>query len=213
MSAEPRPARGRVDASLQREFPALALHVLTLDVASGRSPRGVRDQLRILSNRFGGSQAINLRQQPIPWAYRVFFRHIGLDPDEHYTPVEELALRRMHDGHFRSAGRLADAITIATVETGVAMRALEAEPLVGTPTLRPSLEGERLEGRASDLPEGTLVVADERRPLAELFGDAAEDVEPGRKTRRATLLVVQVAGVPDFSVEEAIWRASTVLAS
>ena len=29
------------------------------------------------------AQAINLRQQPIPWAYRVFFRHIGLDPDEH----------------------------------------------------------------------------------------------------------------------------------
>ena len=27
-----------------------------------------------------------MRQQPIPWAYRVFYRHIGLDPDEHAHP-------------------------------------------------------------------------------------------------------------------------------
>ncbi len=52
----------------------------------------MKERLRLLSDRFGGAQAIALRQKPIPWAYRVFFRHIGLDPDRTPTPVEEVAL-------------------------------------------------------------------------------------------------------------------------
>ena len=74
-------------------------------VSAGRAARRkeVKERLRILSDRFSGAQAINLRHQPIPWAYRVFYRHIGLDPDEQRTPVEELALERMRAGAASSA--------------------------------------------------------------------------------------------------------------
>ena len=78
-------------------------------------------------------QAVNLRHQPIPWAYRVFFRHIGLDPDEQRTPVEELALERMKDGGFKSQSLLDDALTIAIVESGVALRAFDADRVEGRP--------------------------------------------------------------------------------
>ena len=61
----------------------------------GPSPPELRERLRELSDRFRGAQAIALRRQPIPHAYRVFFRHIGLEPDEHRVPVEALALERM----------------------------------------------------------------------------------------------------------------------
>ena len=44
-----------------------------------------------------------MRERPIPWAYRVFFRQIGLDPDRTRTPVEQLALDRLHDGAFKIA--------------------------------------------------------------------------------------------------------------
>ena len=64
----------------------------------------MRRRLRDLSDRFYGSQAIRLRERPIPWAYRVFFRQIGLDPDRTRTPVEQLALDRLHDGGFKSNG-------------------------------------------------------------------------------------------------------------
>ena len=61
-------------------------------------------RLRDLSDRFYGSHAIHMRERPIPWAYRVFFRQIGLDPDRTRTPVEQLALDRLHDGAFVSRG-------------------------------------------------------------------------------------------------------------
>ena len=72
-----------------------------------------------------------MRERPIPWAYRVFFRQIGLDPDRTRTPVEQLALDRLHDGAFISAGLPADALTIATIETGVALRAFDADRIEG----------------------------------------------------------------------------------
>ena len=68
-----------------------------------------------------------MRERPIPWAYRVFFRQIGLDPDRTRTPVEQLALERLHDGAFKSRGLPDDALTIAIVETGVALRAFDAD--------------------------------------------------------------------------------------
>ena len=89
-----------------------------------------------------------MRERPIPWAYRVFFRQIGLDPDRTRTPVEQLALDRLHDGGFKSRGLPADALTIAIVETGVALRAFDADRLEGELCIRESAPGESLPGQA-----------------------------------------------------------------
>ncbi len=170
----------------------------------------MRGRLRVLSDRFAGAQAINLRHQAIPWAYRVFFRHIGLDPDEQPTPVEQLALERMFHGGFVSRNLLEDAITIGIVESGVALRAFDAEKVTGRLGIRLTAPGEALE---RPLPAGTLVVADELRPIALLFGDPATDAAPSSKTRRALIVATQVRGVPDIAIEEAIWLASGVIRS
>lgn len=202
---------GWIDPALREEFPALALRYALVERGSGRSTRDVKERLRVLSDRFSGPQAINLRHQPIPWAYRVFYRHIGLDPDQQPTPVEELALERMRHGGFRSRSLLDDALTIAVIESGVAMRAFDADRVAGTPGLRPSAAGESLEGRPGELPGGTLVVADEQRPLGLLFGAmaAGRGVQP--RTKRTLLVAIQVAGVPEVAIEEALWLASSVL--
>src|SRR4051794_5446005 len=91
----------------------------------------------MLSDRFRGAQAIALRRSPIPSAYRVFFRHVGLDPDTTRTPVEEAAVQRLVKGAFEATNLLDDALLIALVETGVPLWALDAdrvrEPLgIGT---------------------------------------------------------------------------------
>ena len=134
----------------------------------------MRRRLRDLSDRFYGSHAIHMRERPIPWAYRVFFRQIGLDPDRTRTPVEQLALDRLHDGAFVSRGMPADALTIATVETGVALRAFDAERLDGRLCIRDSAPGESLPGKPGELAQGTLTIADERAPLELLFGATAD---------------------------------------
>ena len=165
----------------------------------------------MLSDRFAGAQAVNLRQQPIPWAYRVFYRHIGLDPDEQLTQVEELALKRMKQGAFRSDNLLDDALTIATIESGVATRAFDADRVTGPLGIRLSAPGEELEGRPGELPEGTLVIADAERPLALLFGALAAGRGVTSKTKRTTLVAIGVSGVPAIAVEEALWLAAGVM--
>jgi DNA/RNA-binding domain of Phe-tRNA-synthetase-like protein len=207
------PEAGWISGALNEELPGLGLRYLLLDRGSGSSPPHVRKRLGELANRLSGAQVINLRHQAIPWAYRVFFRHVGLDPDADRTPVEAIALERMKHGGFKSENLLDDALTIAVVESGVAMRAFDADRLEGRLGIRASAPGELLAGRTAELPTGTLVIADEVRPVGFLFGPTSDDHVVGSKTRRTALVAVQVRGVPDISVEEAIWLAASVMRS
>jgi DNA/RNA-binding domain of Phe-tRNA-synthetase-like protein len=208
------PELGWIDAELQGEFPELRLYSVAFDGRSGRSTRAVRERLRLLSNRFHGIHAIVLRQDPVPGAYRAFFRQIGFDPDTHRTPIEAAALDRLMAGGFPSRNLLDDALLIALVETGVPIWAFDAERVDGPLGVRAALSGERL-GRDAEAPSllpGRLVVADAGGPLAVLFGDLAPGHGVGDATRRMVLFALQVAGVPQVHVEEALWMCSSVLA-
>ena len=208
---EATPEPGWVDPGLAEEFPGLGLASTIVSAGGGRSPEALKERLRELSNRFGGAQAINLRQQAIPWSYRVFFRHIGLDPDTTPTPVEEVSLNRMRDGSFKSRNRLDDALTIAVAEVGVAMLAFDADRVEGRLGMRLSSEDERFEGRASPLVPGTIVIADEKSPLSILFRQTAKGRQVAKKTARTTLVAVKVRGVPDVALEEALWVAASAM--
>jgi len=205
------PEAGWIAPGLAQELQGLRLRYLVVERGSGRSPREVKQRLRKLSDRFTGGQAINLRHQSIPWAYRVFYRHIGLDPDEQPTPIEAVALERIKKGGFRSQNLLDDALTIAIVESRVALRAFDADMVEGRLGVRPSAPGEGLEGRPGELPSGTLLIADEARPVGLLFGATAAGRGVHPKTRRMLLCAVGVAGVPDVAVEEALWLAAGVI--
>ena len=208
-----RPNAGWIAPDLVDEFPELALWSVTFAARSGRSPAPVRERLRALSDRIRGPQALALRQQPVPWAYRVFFRHIGLDPDVQRTPVEALALERLIKGGLRSEGLLDDALTIAVMETGVPLWGLDADRVEGELGLRGAAAGESL-GRGEEalaLVAGRLVVADSTGPVAVLFGDTAPGLGVTRQTARMTLFTVQVAGVPTIHVEEALWTAADIV--
>ena len=208
---EPPPEQGWVAPHLAAEFPGLGIAWVEVEGRSRRSPEGVRQRLRGLSDRFYGSHAIHMRERPIPWAYRVFFRQIGLDPDRTRTPIEQLALERLHDGAFASRGLPGDALTIATVETGVALRAFDAERLRGRLCIRDSGPGESLPGKRGELAQGTLTIADERAPLELLFGGEPGEQAVAQGTRRIAVVAVQVKGVPQVSVDEALWIASAAL--
>src|ERR1700761_2749982 len=171
---EPAPAPAWVAPHLEAEFPGLSLTTVEVDCRPGRSPEPVRRRLRDPSDRPFGAEAFRLRVRPIPWAYRVFYRQIGLDPDRDRTPVEQLVLDRLQDGCFRSRGLPYDALTIATIETGVALRCFDADRLDGELCIRDSAPGEWLPGRSSELATGTLTIADDSGPVALLFGATGE---------------------------------------
>jgi DNA/RNA-binding domain of Phe-tRNA-synthetase-like protein len=205
---DPAPVQGWVAPRIAAEFPGLGIAWVEVDTHPGRSPEPVRRRLRDLSDRVYGAQAIRLREQPVPWAYRVFFRQIGLDPDRTRTPVERLIFERLHDGGFKSRGMPRDAISIAIVETGVALRAFDADRLEGGLCIRDSAPGESLAGRPGELAHGTLTIADGARPLALLFGPSAEGYRVEKGSRRIAIVAVQVNGVPQIAVEEALWMAA-----
>jgi DNA/RNA-binding domain of Phe-tRNA-synthetase-like protein len=117
----------------------------------------------------------------------------------------------MHDGRFRSQNRLDDALTIAIAEVGVAVQAFDADKVSGRIGMRLSADDEQFEGRTSALPTGTIVIADEERPLAILFGAVAKGRQVTRASKRTTLVAIRVKGVPDVALEEALWVASSAM--
>lgn len=213
-SEDPELESGWIDAEVAREFPELRLVWTEVAAGATRSPPGLKERLRDLSDGFRGAQAVMLRQQPIPWAYRVFFRHIGLDPDVDRTPVEALALQRLQEGAFKSRNTLDDALTIATMETSVPVWALDADRVEGPLGIRLAAAGSEAlgHGEASRrVSGGRLVVADESAALAVLFGDMAPGHGVTPQTTRMLLFSVVVAGVPSIHVEEALWLCEEIL--
>ena len=55
------------------------------------------------------------------------------------------------------------------------------------------------------------MIADEAAPVSALFGDERSRAEPTSRTRRVAFAAIQVRGVPDIAVEEAIWLAASVI--
>lgn len=207
--------RGWVDEALQAEYPELRLWSAALAATPRRSTPGLRERLRVLSSRFHGAQAVQLRTDPIPHAYRVFYRHVGLDPDTHRTPVEAAVVDRLLHGGFRSQGLIEDALLIAVAETGVPLWALDEATLDGPLGIRPAGEAESL-GRgelADDALPHRLVVADAQGPVGELFGPPAAAHAPSGETTSIRVFAVQVAGVPAIHVEEAFWLVTEALDS
>ena len=139
---------------------------------------------------------------------------VGLDPDVDRPPGEAVVLDRLVRGGFASSGRVADALLLAVVETGVPVWALDDERLDGPLGLRMASEGERVgEGElAAEAPAGQIVVADATRAVAVLFAAPSASHAPAARTVRARLYAIGVNGVPAIHVEEALWTAAEALA-
>jgi hypothetical protein len=150
-----------------------------------RSPRALRRQLNALSDRHGGARAITQRTREIPRAYRV---HYGVER----SPAEELTIKRLIRGQYRSRGVLRDALLIATMDTEVAVYALDADRVTGAP---------QLAGRE---------IVDDDGPLAPLFADPGSVT---RGTRRITLYAITAPGIADLAIEEALMTAYEISAA
>ncbi len=203
--------QGWVDAELAEEFPELNLWHTSVGRGSGRTPDFVRERLKTLASRITGGHVIHMRQDPVPWAYRVFWRQVGIDPDTDRTPVEQLALDRLKWGGLRSRNLLDDAITIATLETGVPVVAFDSEKVGEEIGLRLTGDNEQLGGSGRPLSSRQIVIADEHNTLAVLSGEVAEERGVTPDTTGMVLASVQVKGVPLISVEEALWMVVDTL--
>ena len=193
----PEVRRGLVASAVAAEHPGLRLAWTEVDATPGPAPPELRERLRAMANRMTGAQAIELRRREVPHLHRVFFRHVGLDPDVERVPSEAVALRRMREGGLRSRGLVDDALTVAVMETDVGVWAFDAAHVVGAPEIRQE--------------EERLILADEAGPLAALFGEPLPRAAVTRATQRIALVAVGVPNVPELFVDEALWTAWDIL--
>jgi DNA/RNA-binding domain of Phe-tRNA-synthetase-like protein len=203
-------SEGWVEDELAEEFPHLGLVHAPIEVRPRATPPPVKQRLRMLADRYTGGKVIHMRQDAIPWAYRVFSRQVGIDPDSDRTPVEAIALERLRHGGLKSENIVDDALTLAIAETGVPVFALDADRVDGPLGLRLSRPGERLAG-VRPLSARQLVVADASRPVAVVLGEVAHDAGVTQPTERMLLCALRVKGVPAIAVEEALWIAAETL--
>jgi DNA/RNA-binding domain of Phe-tRNA-synthetase-like protein len=201
---------GWVEAELAGDFPELGLLHTPLDVRPRKTPPEVKERLHKLADRYTGGKVVHMRQDAVPWAYRVFSRQVGIDPDTDRTPVERIAVERLRHGGFQSENLVDDALTIAIADTGVPVFALDADKLVGAPGLRLARPGEQLAG-VRPLSARQLVAADDSRPVAIVLGEVAHDAGVTWDTQRMRLCALRVKGVPPIAVEEALWIAAETL--
>jgi DNA/RNA-binding domain of Phe-tRNA-synthetase-like protein len=195
--------QGWVQPELAAEFPDLQLTYAAIAARPRPSPPEVRQRLRTLADRYTGARVIHMRQDAVPWAYRVFSRQVGIDPDTDRTPVEALAVERLRRGGLASENIVDDALTIAIAETGVAVFVLDADMLDGEIGLRATRAGEWLSDRRA-LAARQLVVADATRPVALVLGEVSPRAGVTAGTRRMVMCALCVKGVPPIVAEEAL---------
>ena len=201
---------GWVERELAEEFPELRLLHTLLDVRPTRSPPEVRHRLRMLADRYTGGKVVHMRQDPVPWAYRVFSRQVGIDPDHDRTPVEAVALRRLKQGGLHSENIVDDALTIAIAETGVPLIALDAGKVDSELGLRLARAGET----ARRLAAAVGAPARGGRRGSARGGRArrrGRDSGVTPETERMAVCALGVKGVPRISLEEALWCAAETL--
>jgi hypothetical protein len=186
-----------IDPRIAQEHPGLRVWTARVPGGAGRTPHELRERLALAADRLRGPQAVAMRARPVPWAYRVLFRHLGLDPDVTRTPVEALVVDRLLRGGHASRGMPDDALALATLETGVPVQAVDAAR-VGPLALAPDAGGR-------------LTLADDAGPVAPLFGPPLPDRAPARGTRALLLYAVQAPGVDDLVVEECVWTAAAAI--
>ena len=207
---DPELEQGWVDAELAEEFPDLAsVDARAWTRGSGRSAAtSCASACACMASRITGGHVIHMRQDPVPWAYRVFWRQVGIDPDTDRTPVEQIALDRLQAraacepepagrrDHDRHAGdrRARDRVRRRAGGRGElglrAHRRRRAAGRIGPPAVEPPDRDRR---RATT----------RWRSLVRRGGRGAR--RHADRPRAWCSRSIQVKGVPLISVEEALW--------
>ena len=196
-------------SALEAEFPGLRAEWIRCECSEHRSDTGVGERLAHLASRFSGRQAVELRQQQVPAAYRSFFLQVGIDPDQQPTPIEQAALGRLLAGGNLPQDRISDALLLALLETAVPVIAFDASFVTEPIELRGASDGEAI--GANELAPGTLIVADADKPLCQLFAAPEPPLAAGRASQDLLLVAVVAPGVSELTSDEALTIAAEAI--
>lgn len=140
-----------------------------------------------------------VKDAPIFRAYRDFFWRVGIDPTK-VRPAAEALVRRILAGKpIPTINTLVDTYNLASIRTGVAMGAFDANKLRGELELRFAREGEKFVGigmnEPIELKGNELVVADAEKLIAVYPYRDADETKVTEATKNVLLLICGVPGI------------------
>jgi len=194
---------------VEAEFPGLRADWLGCACTDHRCDRGVGERLALLASRFNGRQALELRQQQVPDAYRSFSRQVGIDPDQQPTPIEQALLGRLLRGGNLPQDRISDGLLLALLETSVPVIAFDAA-LVSPPIKIRSAGQDQVVAGAVVEP-GSLILADSQQPLCQLFSPPQPPLAAGGASDQLLLVAIIVPDVSALAADEALTIAAAAI--
>lgn len=198
---------------LEERFPGLRVLACRIDGVRVESddPKLQRFKEEIIEKVKRRYDLATVKNVQIFRVYRDFFWRVGIDPTK-VRPAGEALVRRVLAGKpIPTINTLVDAYNLASIETGIAMGAFDANKLRGGLTLRFAREGEKFTGigmgEPIELVGNELVVSDSEKLIAIYPYRDAEETKVTLATRNALMLICGVPGIEEKTLENAARKA------
>lgn len=199
----------KIDVQLKTRFSDLT--VLTCEIKDVKV-EGQNAELEKLKDEITEKVRIkydldSVKNFPTFRAYRDFFWRVGIDPTKN-RPAAEALIRRILGGRtMPQINTLVDAYNLASIKTGIALAAFDADRLKGDLIMRFSEKREKFLGIGMEKPMilkgGEIVVSDGEKLVAIYPYRDADSTKITEKTRNVLLLVCGVPGIGDETLQDA----------
>lgn len=158
-----------------------------------------------------GHELESLKDVPILRAYRDFFWRVGIDPTKNRPAGEALIRRVLRGKQIPSINTLVDAYNLASIKTGIALAAFDADKLEGGLLMRFALEGEEFLGigmeRPLELKGGEVVISDGKKLVAIYPYRDSNETKVTSSTKGILLLACGVPGIEEEILQDALKTA------
>ncbi len=199
----------KISADLGKRFPGLRVLVVHVNGVRVEREKAELQQFKekVIEEIKQKYDLATVKDVPIFRAYRDFFWRIGTDPTKNRPAAEALIRRVLANKPLPTVNTLVDAYNLASIRTGVAMGAFDADELQGELTLRPASKGEKFLGIGMKEPielEGNeLVVSDAEKLIAIYPYRDADETKITGATKDVLLLICGAPGIEEEILRDA----------
>lgn len=190
-----------IDAKLKERFPGLQVLVCSVkNVSVNNDSAELQEFKDEVAERVRKKYNLeSLKDESVFRAYRDFFWQVGIDPTKN-RPAGEALIRRILSGKsIPKINTFVDAYNLASIDTGIAIGAFDADELQGDLTLRFAREGEEFVGigmeKSIKLKGNEMVVSDAKKLIAIYPYRDADSTKIIESTKNVLLLI---CGAPEI---------------
>jgi DNA/RNA-binding domain of Phe-tRNA-synthetase-like protein len=196
-----------IEADLRKKFPELsAIDWYIAGVKVERESRGLEDFKKLAVARIKDNYDLaRLKDEDLFRCYRDFFWRLGIDPTKIRPASEALIRRVLLSKPLPRINTLVDAYNLASMESGIALAAFDADKLKGKPRMRFARPGEAFLGigmkKEKTLHGGEIVIEDSHELIA-IY--PYRDAENTKITFNTTNVLLVACGVPGIKRKDLI---------